>query len=120
MRIATLALILLGIVGCAAPKSESLLGHDEAYVVTTLGKPDSRRIWVEPGPGQPPWFGPHPSGLLPGEPFVSLFYPSVSGEQWTVFLASPAIFERVLGRKPEVGESDCVFDVQKAPKGAVY
>ncbi|MEX0777475.1 MAG: hypothetical protein WD042_17360 [Phycisphaeraceae bacterium] len=104
--------------GCA-PSAQSLLGQDEAAVRAGLGRPEYRHRFVIELPNQPRLMGPRPAGLLPGEEYTSLFYPAAWGEQWSIFLASPAIFERIHKRKALTAQ-DCVVDVQRFPKGAVF
>lgn len=124
MRFALLAILLAGLGGCTS--SQSLLGHDEAYVIRALGKPESREVGTMPTPEEerrPGGFGPwHPyaKGALAGETFIELYYHSVWGEQWYVFLASPAAFERTYGKKPDSGGLDCVIEVQKYGKHTVF
>lgn len=104
--------------GCA-PSSQSLLGRNEAAVHAALGKPQYRHHFKMEQADQLRMMGPRPAGLVPGEEYISLFYPSVWGEQLSVFLASPAIFERIHKRKAKSSD-DCVVDVQRYPKGTVF
>jgi hypothetical protein len=67
-----------------------------------------------------PAFGPSPGGLHIGDPYIELGYPSIHGKRWVVFLASPAAFERVHGKRPHACGSDCVIDVQEYPQHAVF
>ncbi len=104
--------------GCA-PSSQNLLGKDEAAVREALGRPEFRQRIAMERPDQPRMMGPRPAGLLPGEEYTSLFYPSAGGQQWSIFLASPAIFERIHKNKTR-STDDCVVDVQRYPQGTVF
>ncbi len=120
MRLVAWTMLVACVAGCSSVKPADLLGRDEAYVVKTLGKPESREESTMP-PADQPRMGPMPRQLLPGEHFVSLRY-EITGrnEQWFVLLASPAVFERIQGAKPHSLQLDCVVEIQKYPKGAVF
>jgi hypothetical protein len=118
MRFMFLAMLVLCLTGCVS--SESLLGRDEHYVVGTLGTPERRTVAAMPEPGELRWMGPYPSALRPGEHFVMLWYPSIWNEQWFVILASPSAFERVYGHPPLEKAANCVIEIRKYPKGAVF
>src|ERR1035437_2493754 len=119
MRFALLLMIVSGCFG-GCTTTASFLGHDEDFVVRSLGKPEARLGWTVAAWDQPPWEGPAPRGLRVGETYVELLYPSIRGERWAVFLASPLAFEREYGVKPQVNVSDCVIDVVEFPKDAVF
>ncbi len=120
MRLVAWTILIACLAGCSSVQPADLLGRDEAYVVKTLGKPESRGEITMP-PADQPRMGPMPRQLAPGEHFVSLRYEFAGrNEQWFVILASPAAFERMHGTKPYSGQSDCVIEIQKYPKGAVF
>lgn len=102
----------------AGPSSDSLIGQDEAGVVAVLGKPEFRHTWgISEQLG--PMMGSTPSHLQVGDTYVSLSYPDIHGKQWSIFLASPEIYERVHGKRPP-GDGLRVIEIQTYPKGAVF
>ena len=46
-------------------------------------------------------------------------YRNIRGKQWFVFLASPAIYQRLHGQVP-AGDTNRVVEVHTAPKNAIY
>ena len=120
MRTFALTILVACLGGCSAVNSADLFGHDEAFVVKTLGTPENRSELTMPHPDYP-WMGPTPVGLSPGESFISLKYVFYwRDEKWYIFLASSAAYERIYGTKPSTAAADCVFLVQKYPKNAVF
>ncbi|MFA7238129.1 MAG: hypothetical protein WC058_14795 [Phycisphaeraceae bacterium] len=97
---------------------DSLIGQDEAGVVAVLGKPEFRDTWGVSSKQLEPE-GPTPGHMQEGDTYISLFYPDIRGQQWSVFLASPEIYERLHGNRPP-GEGLRVIEIHTDPKGLVY
>jgi hypothetical protein len=120
MRFVALTMLVACVAGCKTVDPADLLGRDEAYVVKALGTPEFREEGVK-RPADMPAMGPSPPRLQPGDRCIVLKYVfNWRDEKWYVFLASPAVYERIHGTKPITATSDCVIQVQKYPKDAVF
>ncbi|MHB1156491.1 MAG: hypothetical protein ACYC26_06595 [Phycisphaerales bacterium] len=102
----------------AGPSPDSLIGQDEAGVVAALGKPEFRGMGAADPRGMPR-MGPAPANLQNGEQYLAMGYSDLRGNTWCVYLASPEIYERLHGKRPE-GDGLRVIQVLTYPKGAVF
>ena len=107
MRWITLILCAFLLVGCkSAPAPDTLIGMNQEEVVDTLGDPTKVTEETQPGPEVLN----APEGLHQGEPYTQMYYENIDGQWWMVFLADPAIYERVTSHKPD-GTDRRVFRV---------